>query len=577
MSWHTPGRTWRSGPWSVELRDDELADVAFDERTALRSIRAVVRDRNWDTARLVVDDVATGADELVLHVHTEGLGAQFTGVLQMTPARSRLVVQLDLEAEAEFSTNRIGLVVLHPPGVAGAALRVRHSNGDEEVRRFPSEISPHQPVLDIAGLAWTSGGLEVAVTFEGDVFEMEDQRNWTDASFKTYSRPLALPFPYGIEADEHVRQRIEVQARAVGEPVTGAPDVIELDADGPFPDIVLGAATAPDPAPAIEPIGRAVLVELDLATPNWRAALARATATGLPLDVRFVLSDAEPSAILEGAGALREHDVVRVTAYNPTGDAEHVSDVPAIDALRDALAAAGVSASVIGGARSHFTELNRERHRLPAGLEGIVFSITPLFHSRGTEQLVESLAMQRLVAQQAVGYAAGLPVHVGPVTLRPRFNNVATTPPPRPAYADLREGYGPQLIDADDERQDAVELAAWTVASAAALAMPGVASIAFFEEWGPRGIRTTAGTDRPVAHAVRALAQLHGRRLLYGSSPDGLVWAIGGVSDAGHASVLVANLDRVERTADIRTSTQSWTVTVSPGEWTALHPKGEHA
>ena len=132
--------------------------------------------------------------------------------------------------------------------------------------------------------------------------------------------------------------------------------------------------------------------------------------------------------ILEGAGALREHDVVRVTAYNPTGDAEHVSDVPAIDALRDALAAAGVSASVIGGARSHFTELNRERHRLPAGLEGIVFSITPLFHSRGTEQLVESLAMQRLVAQQAVGYAAGLPVHVGPVTLRPRFNNVATKP-----------------------------------------------------------------------------------------------------------------------------------------------------
>ncbi|MGN6200110.1 hypothetical protein [Humibacter sp.] len=577
MSWHTPGRTWRSGPWSVELRDDELANVAFDERTALRSIRAVVRDRNWDTARLVVDDVATSADSLVLRIHTDGLDARFTGALHVAATPSRLVVQLDLKAEAAFATNRIGLVVLHPPGVAGAALRVRHSNGDEEVTRFPSEINPHQPVLDIAGLAWTSDGLELALTFEGDAFEMEDQRNWTDASFKTYSRPLALPFPYGIEAGEHVRQRVEVQARAVGEPVTGAPDVIELDAGGPFPDIVVGSATAPDPAPAIEPVGRAVLVELDLATLNWRAALDRAAATGLPLDVRFVLSDAEPSAILEGAGALREHDVVRVTAFNPTGDAEHVSDAVAIDALRDALAAAGASASVVGGARSHFTELNRERHRLPAGLEGIVFSITPLFHTRGTEQLVESLAMQRLVAQQAVDYAAGLPVHVGPVTLRPRFNNVATTPPPRPAHADLREGHGPQLVDADDERQDASELAAWTVASAAALAVPGVASIAFFEEWGPRGIRTTAGTDRPVAHAVRALAQLHGHRLLHGSSPDGLVWAIGGVSDAGHESVLVANLDRLERTVDIRTLAQSRVVTVAPGEWTALHPKGEHA
>jgi len=25
---------------------------------------------------------------------------------------------------------------------------------------------------------------------------MEDQRNWTDASFKTYSTPLALGFPH---------------------------------------------------------------------------------------------------------------------------------------------------------------------------------------------------------------------------------------------------------------------------------------------------------------------------------------------------------------------------------------------
>ena len=28
------------------------------------------------------------------------------------------------------------------------------------------------------------------------IFEMEDQRNWTDASYKTCVRPLALPWPY---------------------------------------------------------------------------------------------------------------------------------------------------------------------------------------------------------------------------------------------------------------------------------------------------------------------------------------------------------------------------------------------
>lgn len=29
--------------------------------------------------------------------------------------------------------------------------------------------------------------------FEGDVFEMEDQRNWTDASYKTYCTPWGCP------------------------------------------------------------------------------------------------------------------------------------------------------------------------------------------------------------------------------------------------------------------------------------------------------------------------------------------------------------------------------------------------
>ena len=33
--------------------------------------------------------------------------------------------------------------------------------------------------------------MEAELAFEGDIFEMEDQRNWTDASFKTYCTPLA--------------------------------------------------------------------------------------------------------------------------------------------------------------------------------------------------------------------------------------------------------------------------------------------------------------------------------------------------------------------------------------------------
>ena len=78
--------------------------------------------------------------------------------------------------------------------------------------RFPADISPHQPAFDIAGLSWSHDGLDIDVRFAGDVFEMEDQRNWTDASYKTYSRPLALPFPYALAAGERVVQSIDDRA-----------------------------------------------------------------------------------------------------------------------------------------------------------------------------------------------------------------------------------------------------------------------------------------------------------------------------------------------------------------------------
>jgi len=580
-STHRLSRPWRGGPWSFELRDDEIADISYDGRIVLRAARAVVRDRNWDTAPLIVDRVRETDATVTLHVRSVGLGSSFRGVMRVEARGSRFVVIADLESEHPFDTNRTGLVVLHPPALAGATLEVVHPEGDVESTAFPRAISPHQPVRGISALAWEHDGLRVRMSFEGDVFEMEDQRNWTDASFKTYSRPLALPFPYPLDAGDQVRQTLEIDVEPTDATAPApAAERIDLVAGGAFPSLAVAASTAPDPAPPFDPTASAVLVELDLATRNWRAALRRAASSGLPLDVRFVLADDD--ALTTGVAALRGHDVVRVTAFPPEGASRHVSDASAIAALRSALAHAGVSTEVVGGARSHFTELNREHHRLPRDLDGIVFSVTPLFHSLGTEQLVESLAMQRLVAEQGVVIAAavsdaargetdpsgtGVPVHIGPIGLRPHFNDVATIPPPRPAADDLRDGYGPALLELTDPRQDAEQLAAWTIASAAALAVPGVATLTFFEEWGPRGIRDESGAERPVAAAMRALAELSGRASLHGASPDGLVWAIGARSDDGAERVLVSNMDSVGRTLRITTPTGHAGVHLGPLTW----------
>ncbi|MCP2635906.1 hypothetical protein K0817_004895 [Microbacterium sp. HD4P20] len=555
--WGESVRAWRSGPWSLEVRDDEVADIAYEGHVVLRSVRAVIRDRNWDTAGLMVDRVDTSELAVTLHVRSQGLGADVRGIVRAEMrGPGRLTVLTDLESQSEFLTNRTGLVVLHHPRLAGEALQIRHPGGDVEKTRFPARISPHQPAFDIAGLTWNDAGLSVGLRFEGDVFEMEDQRNWTDASYKTYSRPLSLPVPYRLAPGERVVQSIAITV--AGQPlVADADDTahIRLEPGTPFPAIAVSAATGPAPAPTLTPStgtpsASAVLVELDLATRNWRAALERAASAGRPLDVRFVIADDDHARIADGVRALDGLPVVRVTAFWPTGPSRHVSDAAAIALLRSTLAEAGVRIDVVGGARSHFTELNRERHRLPGDLDGVVFSVTPLFHSLSTAQLIESLPMQRLVATQAVEIAGGTPVHIGPISLRPHFNDVATVPPPMPEHDDLRDGYGAGLTDAVDARQTSPELAAWTIASAAALSVPGVATLTYFEEWGDRGIRSADGSPRPVAAAVTALAGLSGASGLRGSSPDGLVWAIGARMD-GVDTVLVANLDRRDRRVEV--------------------------
>lgn len=543
------------GDWTFELADDEVSRIRFRGVDVLRGVRAVARDRDWATPRWAIGPVEETPSGARLALETTELGMHLRGSLAVRAGADSLEIAFEATAERDVFTNRTGLVVLHPPRLAGSPLRVTHSDSASEDAAFPTRIAPHQPALDITALDWEHDGLAVSCRFAGDVFEMEDQRNWTDASFKTYSRPLSLPFPYAIARGEVVRQSVTVTIADAAAPerarpgtTTADPETVTLEHAGTMPAVSVGASTAAGSGPAPDPLGAGLLVELDLGWRGWPAALRRAGSSGLPLDVRLVLPEHDARDRLDAAtAALDAHKVARIAAFQPAGhDAQHVSDAEATRLLRDALARHGRRLAVVGGARSHFTELNREHARLPRDLDGVVFSTTPLFHTRETRQLEEAVAIQRLVALQAVRIAAGAPVHVGPVTLRPHVNNVATTAPPRPSTDGLEEGYGPALLDADDARQAAPELAAWTIASAAALSAPGVATISFFEEWGPRGIRTVAGEDLPVAGAVRALASLAGRLLTIGRSDDDRVWIL----RAGE-TVLAASLADNERVVSV--------------------------
>ena len=111
-----------------------------------------------------------------------------------------------------FITNRTGFVILHPLiDIVGQPVEIEETNGS--IREVISlEIKPDQPFFNIRSLTnFFDSGVKVSIKFSGDKFEMEDQRNWLDASFKTYSGSLLDLWPYskkGITYSQSVELKI---------------------------------------------------------------------------------------------------------------------------------------------------------------------------------------------------------------------------------------------------------------------------------------------------------------------------------------------------------------------------------
>lgn len=569
------GMPWSAGRWSAELRGDEIADVRYEGRVVVRSIRGVSRDPDWGTVPVSVLSPAplhdNGADDesggaTVLRLRYDGLGVTAEAHLQLLADGNSFTVTFECQASRTFDTNRTGLVLLHPPQLAGSPLDIAHGDGSTEHTRFPRRISAHQPALDIAALSWSSDGVDLTARFAGDVFEMEDQRNWTDASFKTYSRPLSRPFPYRLEAGETIRHRIVLTAEptpatpASASTVFGRDNRMRLvDAGRRAPSIGVGAAPSTSTDIAYQPPADFVLVEVASNDPDPGTVLNRAAAPGLPLDIRFTVdtSDQVAGLVAEAAPFLP----VRLAVFSSES---HVTEPDLWHALERAARELKLEAELVGGARSHFTELNRTHHRLPT-FPSWTTSITPQMHARDTFQLEESIAMQRRVILDAGEIAGGRAVHVGPVTLRPRFNAVRTTSDPEHTTGDL----DPDTVDA---RQAEPQLGSWVIASAAALAEGGAASITWFEALGPRGLVGDDGNPFPVRDAVAAVHGMSGAPLLVpaeNSAGDAATWVIG-VRTSDGARLLVARLGDApgDVVVDVDGYTQS--VVLEPGTWRVI-------
>lgn len=192
----------RAGPLSMVFDADNamLRYLRVGRIEVLRGINAPVRNQFWGTVIPKVTNVkvADGGDQFTVSFDAScrerDVDFSWKGRI-VGDTSGHVVFTFDGEARSTFRRNRIGFCILHGPSAAGQRWIIEDTNGAKAPGRFPSFISPHQPAKNIREISHElAPGIWAHVRCEGDVFEMEDQRNWTDASFKTYCTPLEIPF-----------------------------------------------------------------------------------------------------------------------------------------------------------------------------------------------------------------------------------------------------------------------------------------------------------------------------------------------------------------------------------------------
>lgn len=558
-----------AGPLSAELIDGTLRNIRFHGIEVLRAISFLVRDKDWGTYAPALHDlvIEEGEGRFAVRYRAACAGESgerlvYQGRIAGTP--TGLVFEGEAVPDADFLTNRCGFTVLHPiVCLAGAEVEVEHVDGRRVPARLPDLIDPAQPFKDMRAITHTvAPGVRATCRLEGDTFEMEDQRNWSDASYKTYVRPLALPWPYVLPAGVPVRQRVTLgivaEAAAAPTPRDDAPVVLTSGATrGRLP--LFGLVIAPEYAAATFEAGdelahiapQTLLFHFDPTAghgPVELAAFARiAAAQGGESVLEAVVPCARPldeefgDLARQVAAAGLRLDAIAVSPAVDRRSTPPGSVWPPCPPLEEVYAAARRAFPALrlgGGMFSYFTELNRKRPPV-ALLDYVTHCTCPIVHDaddRAVMQTLEALPFILRSARAIIG--ARTPYRIGPSTIGMRQNPYGARVMPNPKRRRVPMA---QI----DPRQDGLFAAAFLVGTAARLAEAGVESFIGAALTGPFGLLAEGepGRRRPVFHAARWLAAIGGAPAIALVSADpARVLALAGATPAGDRVMLAANL-----------------------------------
>jgi hypothetical protein len=427
------------------IRTGWIGSVGCEGREYLRRIFVTVRDRSWVEVPLVQWHATQNLDARVATFaarHTSELvDFEWQGEFCLSADAKELRFRCEGRALRDMEICRLGLVILHPvESMVGAEITARGPQGEEQFN-VSRTIHP-QPIVQGLPSAMTAPFSELEIDqsdfgwlrlkFGGELFELEDQRNWGDASFKTYCTPLKLGFPRGIGRGTTIRHTVEASFTPASVRSRRARRSALAKSDKHAPGVWVGEdamAASPKEAPMLGIVlpdaGAATLtrhaimpwdhiqIRLDKVTPAMleECCSVLPTATMLELVVK-VEEGVDGSADL--FASLKEHSskISRILLTHKTYPLPSKREVAeGRDMLQKQLRCQRPIFLLPNG---YFVELNRGRP-LEFDIDGIAFPLSPTVHATDRESVLGNIEAVGDMVNSARGLASVSRIAIAPL------------------------------------------------------------------------------------------------------------------------------------------------------------------
>ena len=359
-------------------------------------------------------------------------------------------------------------------------------------------ISAENPFIDLTAFRWQCQNDWYILHYEGDIFETEDQRNWSDASYKTFCTPLSKPFPVQLRRGDKVHQKVIFKSETglLSIPLQNDKpiEIVVLEKKSPLPQMGLSASTEVETLAndAIQLLLQLKLnhyrVEAEPSIHGWlekfKIDCSNAKALNLPLEIALHVAEVKEIKIFYSSVLELNPVVARIILLSVGRAATDQGVIDEAVILRKYFPGVKIGA----GTDYNYRELNCNQFDA-TNLDFVSFSIDPQEHATDDLTIIENIATQTDMVQSARGiYGKSKRVHISSLTLKKRFNPAATVSKDRILSAEQRS----------DPRQKTPFTAAYTLGSIKTLAQAEANSITFYQTVGNQGILSRSGEKYPV-------------------------------------------------------------------------------